>query len=139
MTLARRLSATLALAAAALGCSPAAPQRDARGAPAKIEVGGEAMRVELPRAGVREVIAEVRLTPPAPDRGVTLAFYAEDGDTPIATPTLYPPDKPANFLIRVPADARWLRVEAAALAERGTAGTGQPEPSRLVVTLRAAE
>ncbi|MDZ3833276.1 MAG: hypothetical protein U0S50_15880 [Sphingopyxis sp.] len=88
-----------------------------------IGVGGKSVRLELPPGSGHEVVADVRPADAPSEQGVTLLFYAGNSDAPIATPTLYPPDKPAAFLIRVPPGTRWLRVEAKPLTDGKTSQT----------------
>lgn len=135
-----KIGPILVLSAAAMSCSPSEPQREARSSPVEIRVGVEPARLDLPRAGVREVLAEVRVAAPAPDHALMLIFYAEDRSAPIATPTLYPPDKPADFLVQVPAGVRWLRVEVKSVASCGGEKKAEaPPPVRLIISLRTRD
>lgn len=94
------------------GCSAAIPEYGSTMASATI--GGDQpeaiLRLDRP-AGTRAFLT-VDPGPDARDAGLSIAVFADEGVTPIQRLALFPPDRPARFVLVIPKGARTLRIRA---------------------------
>ena len=104
----------LVLAGALSGTACAGPGEGSQAMPAqRITRETPTVVLALPERRERRVLIEVTRVENPEHAGVTLVVRAKGHAEPLARFTLFPPDQPARFALRVPEEAREVEVTLA--------------------------
>lgn len=108
-----RASLMMVIAAAlTTACSAATPEKG--GTMTTATIGGDQPEaiLRLDRPSGDRVFLSVDPGPEARNAGLSIAVFADAGATPIQRVALFPPDRPARFVLDIPEGTRVLRIRA---------------------------